>query len=707
MTALKNTFRVAIFDEFLNAFARIPRQQQKKVNKFMRNFRADPTSSSINYEKISTFRDQNLRTVRIDQTYRAIVLKPKTGNVYVLLWVDHHDKAMRWAENKRVEIHPSTGSLQVLTAVRATETIAPAPTAEPLPEPLFANTSDDDLLSIGVPTSLLPIVRTLRTEAALDNASEQLPNEVFEALFFLNSGEPLEAIRQSMGLAVQPAVDPDDFEAALDVPASKRRFAVVSDDAALARMLDSPLDKWRVFLHPSQLRIVQAQYNGPARVLGGAGTGKTVVAMHRANHLLTTVFTEPDDRLLFTTFTHNLAQDIDANLKQLCGESLSQRIDVVHLDKWVSDYLKRNDYRHRVAYWPSPELKSCWESAMVHKPAGWTAEFFREEWTDVIQRHGCTSLDDYKRARRGGRGVRLNRKQRVAIWPVFEAYRNALTSKGLRENEDAIRDAIGLMRHHPKVPQYRAILVDEAQDMSTAAFELLRQIIPDEQPNDLFIVGDAHQRIYRRRVVLKRAGVNIVGRSKKLYINYRTTDEIRNTAVAFLTDTPVDDLDGGVDTNSRYKSLSHGRAPQIASLKSFQQEADRIATFVGQEHARNTCLVARTNSLVDQYEEAMRARGIQTYRLSRNEAEDHSAEGLRIATMHRVKGLEFDRLCIVGVNKGAVPLEVGDAHSSDVAVRESAEQRERALFYVALTRARREVLITSNGQPSPWLAPPT
>jgi hypothetical protein len=707
MTALKNTFRVAIFDEFLDAFARIPRQQQKKVNKFMRNFRADPTSASINYEKISTFRDQNLRTVRIDQTYRAIVLKPETGNVYVLLWVDHHDKAMRWAENKRVEIHPSTGSLQVLTAVRATETVAPEPTAQPLPEPLFANTSDDDLLSIGVPTSLLPIVRTLRTEAALDDAAEQLPNEVFEALFFLNSGEPLEAIRQSMGLAVQPTVDPDDFEAALDVPASKRRFAVVSDDAALARMLDAPLDKWRVFLHPSQLRIVQAHYNGPARVLGGAGTGKTVVAMHRANHLLTNVFTEPDDRLLFTTFTRNLAQDIDANLMQLCGEALSQRIDVVHLDKWVSDYLKRNDYRHRVAYWTSPELKSCWETAMVQQPAGWTSEFFREEWTDVIQRHGCTSLDDYKRARRGGRGVRLDRKQRVAIWPVFEAYRNALTSKGLRENEDAIRDAIGLMRHHPKVPQYRAILVDEAQDMSTAAFELLRQIIPEEQPNDLFIVGDAHQRIYRRRVVLKRAGVNIVGRSKKLYINYRTTDEIRNAAVAFLTDTPVDDLDGGVDTNSRYKSLSHGSPPEIASLKSFQQEADRIATFVGQEDARNTCLVARTNGLVDQYEEAMKARGIQTYRLSRNEAEDHSTEGLRIATMHRVKGLEFDRLCIAGVNKGVVPLEVGDAHSSDVAVRESAEQRERALFYVALTRARREVLITSNGQPSPWLTPTT
>ena len=242
--------------------------------------------------------------------------------------------------------------------------------------------------------------------------------------------------------------------------------------------------------------------------------------------------------------------------------------------------------------------------------------------------------------------------------------------------------------------------------MSTAAFELLRQIIPEEKPNDLFIVGDAHQRIYRRRVVLKRAGVNIVGRSKKLYINYRTTDEIRNAAVAFLTDTPVDDLDGGVDTNSRYKSLSHGSPPEIASLKSFQQEADRIAAFVGQEDARNTCLVARTNGLVDQYEEAMKARGIQTYRLSRNEAEDHSAEGLRIATMHRVKGLEFDRLCIAGVNKGVVPLEVGDVHSSDVAVRESAEQRERALFYVALTRARREVLITSNGQPSPWLTAP-
>ena len=240
--------------------------------------------------------------------------------------------------------------------------------------------------------------------------------------------------------------------------------------------------------------------------------------------------------------------------------------------------------------------------------------------------------------------------------------------------------------------------------MSTVAFHLLRQIIPVEQPNDLFIVGDGHQRIYRRKVVLRHAGVNIVGRSKKLYINYWTTDEIRRYAVALLRNLEVDDLDGGVDTNSKYKSLVHGQAPVAKTCASFAEEVAAISEFSKSGEAARTCLVARTNSLLEEYESALGGSGIETYRLSRSEAEDHNAAGLRLATMHRVKGLEFDRLVIAGVNDGVVPLAIGELKSDDGAVREEAEKRERALFYVAVTRARREVLITSHGKPSAWLA---
>lgn len=712
--ALKNTFRVAIFDEFLDAVYRIPRAQQKKVSKFIRNFRADPTSSSINFEKISTFVDPNMRTVRIDQAYRAIILKPETGNVYVLLWVDHHDKAMAWAEKKRCVIHPDTGCLQVITSAPAELVPAPpepasraAPAPKPAktkrPEPLFAAFSDEELTSVGLPPELLPLARALTTAAELDANSGQLPPDAFEALFFLATGEPIEAVRQSLGIDTTGEVDTEDFEAALDNLSTMRRFALVTDDEELAAMLDSPLDKWRVFLHPSQRALVNRHFNGPARVLGGAGTGKTVVAMHRAKYLATEVFTADTDRILFTTFTNNLARDIQENLRKLCPTEAQRRIEVVHLDKWVADFLKRQGYRYTIAYWGNPKLTKLWEQAMVGHTGEFKESFFREEWDYVVQPAGCTTFDEYKKAKRTGRGVRLSRAQRKSIWPVFEEYRNLLDARGLRESVDAMRDAITLLKLHKGQPLYRAIIVDEAQDMTTVAFELLRKVIPVETANDLFIVGDGHQRIYRRKVVLGQAGVRIVGRSRKLYVNYRTTDEIRKYAVALLQDVSIDDLDGGKDDNSRYKSLVHGQAPEIRIFSTFDEEVRGIVDYVKSGDMARTCLVTRTNDRLAQYEAALADAGVETFRLKRSEAEDHDAPGLRLATMHRVKGLEFDRVIIASMNNGMIPLDVGEMRSEDGAVREEAEKRERALFYVAVTRARRQALLTGFGTPSPWL----
>ncbi|NOY93749.1 MAG: UvrD-helicase domain-containing protein [Deltaproteobacteria bacterium] len=702
---LNDKFRVALFDEFLDSFAKLPRAQQKKVNRFVRKFRSDPTNASINYERISTFADPHLRTVRIDQAYRAIVLKPERGNLFVLLWVDHHDEAMAWAARKRFVIHPDTGSLQVLSATpeesaKKLESTRPPPKEQ---HPIFGQWSDDELTSLGVPAEQLGTVRELYAPEQLDVIADVFPTDAYEALFFLASGESLEAVRQSMAIDAPTVVDPQDFIAALEKPATQRRFVLVADDQELEAILDAPLEKWRTFLHPSQQKLVRAHFNGPARALGGAGTGKTVVAMHRARYLVTEVFKQDADRLLFTTFTNNLARDIQASLAKLCSPATLRRIEVIHLDKWVADYLRGQGYEYRIQYWPTEPLKSLWEKAVALRPPEFSAQFFREEWDYVVQPDGCASYEDYRQASRAGRGVRLSRAQRKSIWPVFEEYRNLLEAKNLRESVDAMRDAANLLVSGHNKPSYRAIIVDEAQDMSTVAFQLLRSIIPIEQPNDLFIVGDGHQRIYRRKVVLKRAGVHIVGRSRKLYINYRTTDEIRKFAVALLQNVDVDDLDGGRDSNSRYKSLFHGQPPTVTPCETFRDEVDAIRDFVAAADASRTCLVTRTNKLLEQYETALVELGVETRRLSRTEADDQDLPGLRLATMHRVKGLEFDRIIIAGVNDGVVPLNIGDLRSDDRAVREEAEMRERALFYVAATRARREVLITSHGKPSAWI----
>ena len=487
--------------------------------------------------------------------------------------------------------------------------------------------------------------------------------------------------------------------------ASKRRFVVVEDDASLESMLDAPLEKWRVFLHPSQRQLVERNWNGPVRVLGGAGTGKSVVALHRAAWLAEKVFTSPGDRLLFTTFTRNLAADTRANLARLCGPEALSRIDVAHLDKWVVDLLQRAGYRYEIRWWgASPELEELWGKAVaLGADLAFPPSFYRDEWELVVQAQGCETWPDYKKASRSGRGVRMSRAQRQSVWPVFEEYRHQLEKHGLREPEDALRDAAALLEQGKVRVNLKSILVDEAQDMSTNAFRLLRSAIPEERANDLFIVGDGHQRIYRKRVVLSHAGVNVRGRGRRLRINYRTTDEIRRYAVALLENVDFDDLDAGVDSSRGYRSLTHGELPEVRELGSFEAEIAAIVGWLGDTDLSRACLVARTNDLVGRYAEALEARGVTTRTVRPNVAEDPSAPGLRVATMHRVKGLEYDRMVVAGVTGDAVPLSAVVGRSDDAAVRREAELMERALLYVALTRARQAALITAPGELSSWV----
>lgn len=708
-STLAETIKVAISSDFLKSFSQVPHKQQSKVREFVEKFRLNPMSAAINYEKINSAKDKNIRSVRIDQDYRGIVLKPEIGNVYVLLWVDHHDKAYEWAENRVFSIHPETGSLQVVDVQYQTplEQLKAGPTE--VVSGLFSSYKDKELLRLGVPEILLPLVRSIESEELLDRMSTKLPQEAYEALFLLAAGYSIEEVSVEMELKQKAdKVDTQDFGAALDNPDTKRRFHVVSDALELAEILNAPLDLWRVFLHPSQYKIAEGIYKGPARILGGAGTGKTVVAMHRAKSLAQGL--SGNDKILFTTFTKNLAADIAENLRKLCPPDVLQRIEVVNLDAWVSKFLRKNGYEYTIAF--EEDTRDCWSNAMNLAPSelGLDEGFYRDEWRDVIQAQAIFSCDDYLKASRIGRGRKLSRPDKFKIWPVFEEYRSELRRSNYKELTDATRDARLLLEQQGDVLPYRSIIVDEGQDMGPEAFKLLRQIIPESRgsiENDLFIVGDAHQRIYRNKVVLSRCGINVKGRSRKLRINYRTTEEIRRWAVRLLEGKPIDDLDGGEDLGKGYKSLMHGEPPEIASCNSFGDEVDFISGYLAKLAQdgiglNTACLVARTNELLRQYEGALKAKGLQTYFVKRSVADDRKANGLRIATMHRVKGLEFDHVIVAGCNDGVIPLQISKS-SCDPEELEDNEILERALFYVAITRAKKRVLVTCSGQKSEFL----
>ena len=705
MTNATNKPKVAISADFLKSFSALPPGQQKKVREFVEKFRENPMSPGINYEKIQQARDPNVRSVRIDQNYRGIVLKPETGNAFLLLWVEQHDAAYAWAKNRIFNIHPETGSLQVLDV---TADVAIAPPVPSQAKGLFIGFRDKDLFKVGIPEILLPLVRSLETETQLEEACKHLPQESSEALFMLASGFSLdEVINERDRKAEAPPVDTTDFAAALAAPDSQLRFHIVADAGELNEM-NAPLEQWRIFLHPSQKKIVELNTGGPARVLGGAGTGKTVVAMHRARWLAQNFAVGEHDRVLLTTFTKNLAEDILENMRKLCTVDLLKKIEIINLDGWVSQFLRKNGYENKIVF--DGAASPQWKSALNQAPAGHDdSRFLREEWEHVVQAHGLRSLEDYFRVSRIGRGRRLSRLDKKAIWPVFEEYRAQLNAGGFKELVDATRDARSLLERRGDILPYKAILVDEAQDMGMEAFRLIRQMIPparSDQQNNIYITGDAHQRIYGHKVVLGHCGIDVRGRSRKLRINYRTTEETRKWAIRLLEGRPIDDLDGGQDTQKGYRSLLHGETPQIFHAATFSDEIKKILEHLATLKTNGTamdniCLLARTNELLNQYEGAIKAAGYETYRIRRSVSDDRRAKGLRIATMHRVKGLEFDSIIIAGVNEGALPLTLQGDNSPDEAA--ESETKERALLYVAATRAKRSVLVTSHGKKSPFL----
>ncbi|NLL43056.1 MAG: UvrD-helicase domain-containing protein [Firmicutes bacterium] len=694
-----NTPLIAISADFFTAFAALPRQRQSRVLDFMEKFRADPNSPGINYEKIRNAYDPNMRSVRIDDTYRGIVVRQERSGVYLLLWVDHHDRAYQWAERKRCKINPTTGSVQVFDVTEVEVEVRREVPAENL---LFSGLSDEQLLKLGIPEEKLGETRAIASLDEFHSMKETFPEDAYERLEWLANGFEFQEVFELFAAEVQAdaqAIDPEDFSAALSKPSSQRNFTIVDGEAELQAMMGAPLEKWRVFLHPAQREVVQRDFNGPARVTGGAGTGKTVVAMHRAKRLAGQL--PKDGRILFTTFTANLAADIKSNLRKICTLEEFRSIEVTHLDAWVAKCLREAGFDCQLVY--GDDLDRLWSEAIAlsGEPLDYPVSFFQDEWSQVICAQEILSLKDYVSAARVGRGVRLDRRKRISLWKVFEEYRSLLVERRVRDIETAMNECRQVIAQRQGKPLYSSIIVDEGQDLSVSAYRLLRTMAGEEHKNDLFIVGDAHQRIYRHHASLSSCGINIRGRSSYLRINYRTTEEIRRWSFGLLKGLTFDNLDDGTDDGASCISLTHGTEPVVRDFPTADQEfafvLERIQDLADQGEAiENICLVGRTNSIVQDYVRRLHSEQIRVYEIRRSKVDDRSQKGVRVATMHRVKGLEFKHVMVVAANRRIVPLQVAIEHDDQVA-REAAVKAERCLLYVALTRAKETAAVTSYG----------
>ena len=630
----------------------------------------------------------------------------------------------------------------------------------PLPDTYLALT-DNDMRRFGVPDMYVPVMCTRKTWEAFDRWGSRLPEDAFTYLTFVAEGLPKSEVfglldetegkkSDRLGLEQQmPAssvesgeeADPEDFRAALSSYASQQSFVVVQGEADLKRILDAPLEQWRVFLHPSQRLYVEHDYHGPFRLLGGAGTGKTVVAMHRAKRLAARLLRSGSrQKVLFTTYSRNLATDIASNLKLICTADEFNTIDVVNLDKLVKDLLMGHGYSGEIWYDGSHDhgndLDAAWRKAITSigvNDSKLTVSFFKSELSQVIVPQQVRNAADYMRVLRKGRGTRLNRAQKLAVWQVVETYRRIMQANGAYDVDTAMQNVVSLLTQGDAPRKYAHVVVDEGQDFSTPAYRVIRALV-DEGDNDIFIVGDAQQRIYGHTAVLSKCGIRIQGRARKLRINYRTTEQIRSAADSIFRSsgadvadsvfadvrgigdaspaTTFDDLDGGESPTGDSRSLMSGPVPETRRFASQPDEMDAVrewiyglcgtaGNMVGDEFdgervdPRNVCVVARSRYCIDQWREALN-NGLPygVYQLGRD-AENRQRQGIRVATMHRVKGLEFDYVVVVDVNDGVCPPKPAlQSAGADPAALNEIYREERSLIYVAMTRAKKGVLLT-------------
>lgn len=662
----------------------------------------------LHLESVDKARDPRMRTIRINDFWRGVVLAPDDGSdVFLLVNVVPHDDAYTWAAKRLYTTNSATRALEVRNVV-AIEQLTPAlekvaATAESL---LFAKHSDTVLRELGIDDQVLRAVRTIVDKAQLEAFGTLLPEDQFEVLQYLAEGFSADDVYRDVVAVRRPAdagPDPDET-LAVAIANTTNRITLVTGPEELADILEKPFAAWRVFLHPSQRRVAyRVSYGGPVQVTGGPGTGKTVAALHRVKHLLTR---SPDTRVLLTTYTNALAASLRENLSLLLDddESLLDRVEVTTVNAYAHSVVARLDGKV-----PSPmgdrDERQLWQRVVKKLGLPWTEQFLAQEYRHVILAQDLRSLDAYRAASRRGRGSALPPARREVLWSAVESFEQMLRERKATTHLKVCARAAELLA--ASSPTHDHVVVDEAQDLHPAQWRVLRGAVTPGN-DDLFLTGDPHQRIYDAKVSLGSLGIPVTGRTHRLRINYRSTEEILAWSTGILSPVTIDDLGGeGSDTLAGYRSLLHGRKPHVDGYGSEQAEVaalvERVEGWIAQGIKPSEIGVcARFNVLLDKVYDKLSAAGVPVVRVRENPGRD--VDGVRLATMHSMKGLEFRCVAVLGVTSSAAPFgrEVTPA-SVDALQHESDVLRERCLLFVACTRAREALAVSWSGSGSEFV----
>lgn len=680
-------------ESFTAALGRLSGDEQKQVKLTVYDLQTEPDRPGLQFHRIDKSKDPNFWSVRVSRDVRIIV--HKTGGSLLLAYVGHHDDAYRWAERRRIEAHPKTGAVQIVEVRERVEDIAPAVQASfefgtsidvsIAPEgksaaKLFDELSRDRLLSIGVPDDWIGDV-LLADEDRFLALTDHLPAEASEALLeYVSSGVLTPP-------APVPAADP------FAHPDTLRRFRIVENVAELEAALDAPWEKWAVFLHPAQREIVERTFSGPARVVGSAGTGKTVVALHRAIHHLRR---SPDGRVLLATFSEPLSNALRVKLGLLAGADrhLLDRAAITSF-RGIAEELYQLAFAKKAHVASRDVVRSlvekARETASIDDVSG---QFILSEWVNVVDAWQVGALDQYTDVPRMGRRQRLSARQRARLWPVFENVRRALADRRLMTSASLFG---ALTSHYAALPEkpFDHIVIDEAQDLGVAELRFLTAIA-SAGTDALFFAGDLGQRIFQQPFSWRGLGIDVRGRSFTLRVNYRTSHQIRIAADRLLPES-VRDVDGLEDNRSSTVSVFNGPPPELLIAASESEEISKVAEFV-RAAISDSIEPSAIGIFVRSRDELPRARLVASeadIEVTELTGQTGSTSGkVSIGTMHFAKGLEFRVVAVMACDEHVIPAQQRVADVSDEMELDEVYETERQLLYVAATRARDRLLIS-------------
>jgi len=683
-------FRIS--DSFTSSLAKLSGEEQKAVKTTAFDLQMNPENPGHSFHKLDRAQDKNFWSVRVSRDIRIIVHRSHSS--LLLCYVAHHDDAYKWAEKRKLETHPKTGAAQLVEIRERVEEVripyyVSVNTEAPKRPLLFDKLRDDELLSYGVPPEWLADVKNSNEDSILELANH-LPAEAAEALLEI-----------AVGGTPKPSASPSPQTSPFDHPDAQRRFRAMSDVEELERALDSPWEKWTVFLHPDQKELVEKSFSGPARVSGSAGTGKTIVALHRAAYLARN---NSESRVLLTTFTDALANALKEKLKHLIGNTprLAERLEIHSMDA-IALRLHRFNADKKKLFSREELFKLVSKFSDGVEGLRYSKAFVFDEWLQVVDAWQINSWEEYRDVRRLGRKTRLTEQQRQILWSIFDSVNAELKKTNAVSMAGIYLELTNSLSKGHSSP-FDFVVVDEAQDISIPQLRFLASL-GGNRPNALFFAGDLGQRIFQQAFSWKSLGVDVRGRSKTLRVNYRTSHQIRMQADRLLGPS-VADVDGIEDDRSNTVSVFNGPAPTVRQFNTSEEEIEFVSGWLtnlqneGYE-AHEIGLIVRSDKEIKRASTAIEHAGIPYKILDSYIQLAHGSAA--VCTMHLAKGLEFRAVVVMACDDEIIPSQERIESVADNADLEEVYDTERHLLYVACTRARDRLLITSGDVPSEFL----